>query len=83
MYAKLLPEGVGNGELMAEGEGSLSLGAGDKRYVLLFFCCLLWVVTYSCGRLGETGGGWVVLGGCREKARGALSSSEREPQRLD
>lgn len=30
-YAKLLPEGVGNGELMAEGEGALSLGAGDKR----------------------------------------------------
>ena len=30
-YAKLLPEGVGNGDLMAEGEGSLSVGAGDKR----------------------------------------------------
>lgn len=30
-YAKLLPEGVGNGDLVAEGEGSLSLGAGDKR----------------------------------------------------
>ncbi|CAM9579252.1 unnamed protein product [Scytosiphon promiscuus] len=30
-YAKLLPEGVGNGELMAEGEGALSLGAGDKK----------------------------------------------------
>lgn len=30
-YAKLLPEGVGNGELMTEGEGALSLGAGDKR----------------------------------------------------
>lgn len=34
-YAKLLPEGVGNGELMAEGEGALSLGAGDKRWDLL------------------------------------------------
>ncbi|CAN0185412.1 unnamed protein product, partial [Laminaria digitata] len=30
-YAKLLPEGVGNGDLMAEGEGALSLGAGDKK----------------------------------------------------
>lgn len=35
VYAKLLPEGVGNGELMAEGEGSLSIGAGDKRWVSL------------------------------------------------
>ncbi|CAM9604271.1 unnamed protein product [Chrysoparadoxa australica] len=30
-YAKLLPEGLGNGELLAEGEGALSVGQGDKR----------------------------------------------------
>jgi cysteinyl-tRNA synthetase len=38
-YGKLLPENVGQSELLAEGEGSLSLGKQDKRNVSDF---VLW-----------------------------------------
>ena len=47
VYGKLMPEQIGNSELLAEGEGSLTVNTGKLYVLLLFLSCFILHVVLS------------------------------------